>query len=99
MRAMPRRLLAATFALHLGLARGGETWSATQQEHTSSIWGQIHGLRQPVVFRLGSGAQVPHGPVLQQSGGQRANGLQQSGGPRANGLQRGDPSISQRKHT
>ena len=95
MRAMPwRRPRAACLALLLGLTLAEEKWSVPQQEHTSSIWGLIHGLRPPVVFRLGSGAQVPHGPVLQQSGGQRANGLQQSGGPRANGLQRGDPSTS-----
>ena len=95
MRAMPwRRPRAACLALLLGLTLAEEKWSVPQQEHTSSIWGLIHGLRPPVVFRLGSGAQVPHGPVLLQSGGQRADGLQQSGGQRADGLKRGDPSTS-----
>ena len=54
MRAMPwRRPRAACLALLLGLTLAEEKWSVPQQEHTSSIWGLIHGLRPPVVFRLG----------------------------------------------
>ena len=47
-----RRFRAACLALLLGLTLAEEKWSVPQQEHTSSIWGLIHGLRPPVVFRL-----------------------------------------------
>ena len=77
-------LLTLALTLGLGLAHPEERATATALQHMPSMWGMIHGIRHSPLFRLGSGAQVPYGPVLQQPEGPRAAGLQQ----------RGDPSIT-----